>query len=323
MTHDPDHDLHRLTGAYALHALPEGEREAFEAHLPGCGACADEVAELQATAARLADLVRDTPSPALRHQVLEAIDRTRQDPPAPPVTAHDPAGVRPAVAAGDRAHRGAGAGDHADDDGRADDGVRRATLAEVARTPQEPPATPPAAEAGDELAERRARRGVPGWVVGTVGAVAGLALIAVLGVSALLTGLDDRLADLEVATGRIGEQVAATDRVTAVLAAPDAQVHDVSGPDGATARVVVSPTRGEAVFLASGMEPAPHAHAYELWVIGEEGPVPAGLFDADDRGRAAHVLTGDLAGAQAIGVTVEPESGSPEPTTDPIMVAEF
>ena len=46
-------ELHTLTGAYALHALPEDERVAFERHLGACEACAQEVRELSATAARL------------------------------------------------------------------------------------------------------------------------------------------------------------------------------------------------------------------------------------------------------------------------------
>ncbi|MGW4275741.1 RskA family anti-sigma factor, partial [Streptomyces seoulensis] len=47
-------DLHSMTGAYALHALPDDERAAFERHLAGCASCAQEVAEFAATAARLA-----------------------------------------------------------------------------------------------------------------------------------------------------------------------------------------------------------------------------------------------------------------------------
>ncbi|WP_327719292.1 anti-sigma factor [Streptomyces sp. NBC_00490] len=74
-------DLHRLTGAYALHALPDGEREAFERHLAGCEACAQEAAELAATAARLGLAASVTPSAALREQVLRRITTVRQEGP--------------------------------------------------------------------------------------------------------------------------------------------------------------------------------------------------------------------------------------------------
>ncbi|MEV0202373.1 zf-HC2 domain-containing protein, partial [Nonomuraea sp. NPDC050691] len=47
-------ELHALSGAYAVHALPEGEVVLFERHLAGCAACAAEVRRLRETAARLA-----------------------------------------------------------------------------------------------------------------------------------------------------------------------------------------------------------------------------------------------------------------------------
>ncbi|WP_406150513.1 anti-sigma factor domain-containing protein [Streptomyces sp. NBC_01012] len=75
-------ELHTLTGAYALHALPEDERIAFERHLGACEACAQEVRELSATAARLGLAVSTTPPPALRERVLRDIATVRQEPPS-------------------------------------------------------------------------------------------------------------------------------------------------------------------------------------------------------------------------------------------------
>jgi anti-sigma-K factor RskA len=51
--------------------------------------------------------------------------------------------------------------------------------------------------------------------------------------------------------------------------------------------------------------------------------VPAGVFDVDDRGRATRFVTGDMATVTAIGVTVEPADGSPQPTSEPVMVVEM
>ncbi|MER5894662.1 anti-sigma factor [Streptomyces sp. NPDC001876] len=75
-------DLHTLTGAYALHALPEDERLTFERHLDACEACAQEVRELSATAARLGLAVSTTAPPGLRDRVLREITTVRQEPPA-------------------------------------------------------------------------------------------------------------------------------------------------------------------------------------------------------------------------------------------------
>ncbi|WP_105971636.1 anti-sigma factor [Streptomyces geranii] len=87
-------DLHTLTGAYALHALSDDERDAFERHLAACEQCAQETAELAATAARLGLAVSVTPRPALREQVLRRITTVRQETPREPVL---PRAVRTAV----------------------------------------------------------------------------------------------------------------------------------------------------------------------------------------------------------------------------------
>ncbi|MFD7749865.1 anti-sigma factor domain-containing protein [Streptomyces sp. NPDC059698] len=75
-------ELHTLTGAYALHALPDSERRAFERHLADCEACAQEVRELSATAARLGLAVAETPPRELRERVLREITTVRQEAPA-------------------------------------------------------------------------------------------------------------------------------------------------------------------------------------------------------------------------------------------------
>ena len=75
------HELHLLTGAYAVDALTSAERDEFERHLQGCASCAEEVRELQETAARLGLTAAIEPPPQLRQQVLAAASRTRQLPP--------------------------------------------------------------------------------------------------------------------------------------------------------------------------------------------------------------------------------------------------
>lgn len=83
-------DLHTLTGAYAVNALSDIERAAFETHLARCAGCATEVAELTATATRLGAAVEFPPPPQLRARVLAAAAETRQ---LPPRTARQPRGV--------------------------------------------------------------------------------------------------------------------------------------------------------------------------------------------------------------------------------------
>jgi hypothetical protein len=74
-------DLHTLTGAYAADALDPAERDEFELHLQECADCRQEVAELRATAARLAGASFEMPAAGLRDRVLGEVARTRQQPP--------------------------------------------------------------------------------------------------------------------------------------------------------------------------------------------------------------------------------------------------
>jgi hypothetical protein len=82
-------DIHALVGAYALDAVDDVERAAFDRHLAECDTCRAELDELRETAARLADPAWSVPPPRLKTDVLAAIRRTRQLP--PPVPAPAPA----------------------------------------------------------------------------------------------------------------------------------------------------------------------------------------------------------------------------------------
>ena len=75
------HELHTLTGSYALDALAGPERAAFEKHLDRCDTCADEVRGLREAAARLAMATAIAPPREMRQRVLAAAPLTRQLPP--------------------------------------------------------------------------------------------------------------------------------------------------------------------------------------------------------------------------------------------------
>ncbi|HEX4289006.1 MAG TPA: anti-sigma factor [Trebonia sp.] len=76
------HDLHLLTGAYAVDALSGDELDEYERHLAHCPSCAQEVRELRETAARLGLAAAIAPPPWMRDQVLDAVNRVRQLPPS-------------------------------------------------------------------------------------------------------------------------------------------------------------------------------------------------------------------------------------------------
>ena len=81
MVSNQRHELHLLSGSYALDALPDDEQADFEKHLARCPSCADEVRGLRETAARMAMATGVTAPPGMHAPVLAAIPRTRQLPP--------------------------------------------------------------------------------------------------------------------------------------------------------------------------------------------------------------------------------------------------
>jgi anti-sigma-K factor RskA len=72
-------DIHALAGAYALDAVDDLERAAFDRHLRSCESCALEVAELKATVAWLTHPVAEPAPAGLRAAVLAEVARTPQE----------------------------------------------------------------------------------------------------------------------------------------------------------------------------------------------------------------------------------------------------
>ncbi|MFF8599913.1 anti-sigma factor domain-containing protein [Streptomyces sp. NPDC015232] len=238
-------DAHSLSAAYALGALEDEERGAFEHHLRACDTCRQEVAGFQATAARLAAAAAEPPPAAAKAQVMAAIDGVRQLPPRLPAPAAAPA-----------------------------------------------------------LGGLLRRRAVP------LALAASVAAAALGGVAVWQT--QDRQ-DLEGQARRAQEQL---DTISAVLAAPDARTVHGKAANGALTSVVSSERQNKAVFTAARLPDPGPGKTYQLWLDHDGTMRPAGLIDHD----GTVVLTGDPADAAGVGLTLEPAGGSPQPTSDPLVL---
>lgn len=231
-------DIHALSGAYALDALPDDERAFFERHLAMCDACRDEVAELLQTTAMLAGGVAQAPPPGLRDKVLAAADVTRQLPPESPVHA-----------------------------------------------PQMPKA----------------------WLRSRILApLAACLSIAVLALGGTVVALNQRL-DAAQSRPESGPLVS-------VLGAADLQTAELDLGAATPARFLYSPDLDRGVLVAHGIaDPGAH-ETYELWLIHDGTPVPAGLFRPDGSGAAVAQIDETVRGAELVAVTIEPAGGSEKPT---------
>jgi anti-sigma-K factor RskA len=180
--------------------------------------------------------------------------------------------------------------------------LRAQTLARIGEVRQLPPAV--VADLG-VARERRARRR-PRFAFSLAAACLVIALIS--GVFAIRSQQElDRTRAANVAVAR-------------VLSSPDARTVSATAQTGGTATVVVSRSSGRIVFASSGLKPLPRSQTYELWLMTSQSARPAGLVRPGADGRTRPVVAGDLRDATQVGVTVEPEDGSPQPTADPILV---
>jgi len=86
-------------------------------------------------------------------------------------------------------------------------------------------------------------------------------------------------------------------------------------------RVFVNRNRG-LVFVGSQLPQLAANRTFQLWLIPAAGaPQSAGLFRPNPAGDFVNVQTRPIdTGIQAVAVSVEPEGGSPAPTTTPILV---
>lgn len=75
MSESAHHNAFDSLGAYALGALPDGERAIVAAHIEECPVCAEDASSLQRAATRLVDVVpMAEPSPELRARIMAVVE---------------------------------------------------------------------------------------------------------------------------------------------------------------------------------------------------------------------------------------------------------
>jgi len=135
-----------------------------------------------------------------------------------------------------------------------------------------------------------------------------------------------RLAEVESNSQKQDQQLLEAKQILATLTSPEAEHFTlVAGkvPPQPQGKAIYVPSSGMLIFLASNMPAISPQKAYELWLIPTSGvPIPAGLFKPDARGTAVVVKPPLPTGVEAktFAITVEPETGSSAPTSQPIMV---
>lgn len=202
--------------------------------------------------------------------------------------------------------------------------AQRLQAATAARKPANQPAPPRPAPPG--LWQRlRDALASPQWRPALAVAVAAVVLLAGL---SLLWGaqLGQLRQQQQLLAARLNEQEAL---LAMVGGGQFVRVELPAGPAGeataASAAVICDPGRTIGFIQAESLPPLADGMAYQVWLIKGEERVSGGLFQVDDagQGRLAFEAPEPLGAYDAIGITPEPASGSPGPTSPPVIRGEL
>jgi anti-sigma-K factor RskA len=303
--------------ALALDALSVPERAAVLAHVDGCAACRHELAALEVTAAELSYAVRPEPmSDAQRDRVRGRLMN------------------RIAAERGD-AERVA---------------PQRGALPPVVMPVASRRPTPEAVAAIDAhgtnpfhvLIPRTPNEGLHHPTVFTAARAWWLALAACLVTGVSLATLyqvtkerDAISAAYQLVAGDRSTGHGTVDSLRSALLDRDKLIANLTGPQVAVMSLAsTSPTSPSArmfwdqsvdawTFVAHNMPKPRTGRTYQLWLVTADKKINAGTFTPGANGdavvRATYALPKDA--LAAVAVTDEPEAGSPQPTTVPMLVA--
>jgi anti-sigma factor RsiW len=299
-------EAHHALEALALDALDASERAAVMAHVDGCAACRTELAALVETAAQLAHAVRPVPmSDAARdrvrrrlmHRASERRAVTPRDnettaaeriPLVHPVSELEAAGAKPfQILVPHPAHEGRHEAEYFTSQlgwwlAAAASLVAAVSLASLYQVTQERDAATIASRAASADGSSRAPI------------------------------LDSLRADLED-----------RDRVIANLTGPNVAVMTLAatGPNAPSARMFWNHSANAWTFVAHNLPMPAAGRRYQLWLVTAKQKISAGTFMPGINGDAMMHATYELPAnaLAAVAVTDEPEAGSAQPTTTPVI----
>lgn len=122
------------------------------------------------------------------------------------------------------------------------------------------------------------------------------------------------------------EEAAEQDAILAML--PSGSSIPILGTEvepNSTAQLVVAKNGLDAVLFVSSLTRLPSDQVYQLWYIGDDGPVSRGTFAVDESGKGQLNFHSETAVTDfaAIGISIEPEGGSEQPTGDIVLLGDI
>ncbi|HRQ39623.1 MAG TPA: anti-sigma factor [Chloroflexota bacterium] len=140
--------------------------------------------------------------------------------------------------------------------------------------------------------------------------------------------LSEQLVALEALAAMLQVDLDAANEVLALFASPDVDLVSLPGTENqpqAVGQLLFDPNTNLSLLLVDGMENLAPGQVYQVLLIREDGHDTAETFAVDVQGQRAlivHSLT-PMHTFTAVGVSIEPEGGSPQRTGDIILLGEL
>lgn len=92
----------------------------------------------------------------------------------------------------------------------------------------------------------------------------------------------------------------------------------------AQGQLIADPASQSAVLVVTDLPPLEPGRTYQVWLIAD-APVSAGLLTVDAHGQGVLIITStdSIGSFQSLGISVEPEGGSPQPTGDIVILSDL
>jgi anti-sigma-K factor RskA len=145
------------------------------------------------------------------------------------------------------------------------------------------------------------------------------AAIAVVALAAALLWQRDQLSERDREIAVMQKQLSDQGREIAWLRDPSVQLALLTGLEAAPqarAKIVWNPDVSRGIFYVNSLPPLAAGKSYQLWVIGNQGPVSAAVFEPGSNGTAVITVSqmSYKGGVLQFAVTIEPHGGVPQPT---------
>jgi anti-sigma-K factor RskA len=93
----------------------------------------------------------------------------------------------------------------------------------------------------------------------------------------------------------------------------------------AQGQLIADPNSQSAVLVVTGLGTLEPGKTYQVWLIDSTGPRSAGLLSVDTKGQAVLIVSSDetIGSFQSLGISVEPQGGSSQPTGEIVVLSEL